>query len=373
MLILFSIGLSHRVQGAASQAELSTWIKTIRDVSNEGLGNREASVASQLLGTQTPETLVTILAGMKGASPIAQNWLRSSVESIVHRASQEDSALPLMALTEFLLNEDNAPRARSLCFELIQSGDAKAGEVLLRGMLNDPSNDLREQAIDQWIAAGEEALSNKQSSTAKVIFRQALQYARDIEQIRSLADELEKMEYTVDIPNLLGFITDWRVVGPFHNLNRSGFEAVFPPEKELLLDETYDGKSAEVSWKSLESDDRFGMVNINEAYDGYQKEVTAYAHHAFISDEARPVQLRLGCKNAWKVWLNGEFLFGRDEYHRGMKIDQYIMDAQLRAGRNDILVKICQNEQVEDWTIEWEFQLRVCDETGKAIHSMARK
>jgi len=24
---------------------------------------------------------------------------------------------------------------------------------------------------------------------------------------------------------------------------------------------------------------------------------------------------------------------------------------------------------VEDWTVEWEFQLRVCDETGKAIHS----
>ena len=85
------------------------------------------------------------------------------------------------------------------------------------------------------------------------------------------------------------------------------------------------------------------------------------------------MQLRLGCKNAWKVWLNGDLLFGRDEYHRGMKIDQYIMDAGLRAGRNDIVVKICQNEQVEDWTIEWEFQLRVCDETGKAIHSLARQ
>jgi len=24
---------------------------------------------------------------------------------------------------------------------------------------------------------------------------------------------------------------------------------------------------------------------------------------------------------------------------------------------------------MEDWTVEWEFQLRVCDETGKAIHS----
>ncbi|MDA7525472.1 sulfatase-like hydrolase/transferase, partial [Verrucomicrobia bacterium] len=218
------------------------------------------------------------------------------------------------------------------------------------GALNDPSNDLREKAVDQWIASGNEALSDNQASTAKVIFRQALQYARDVIQIRALADELEKMEYTVDIPDLLGFITDWKVVGPFHNLDRGGFETVFPPEKELRLDGTFDGKSGEVSWESLSSDDRFGMIDINDAYAGYQKEVTAYAHHAFISDQERPVQLRLGCKNAWKVWLNGELLFGRDEYHRGMKIDQYIMDAGLRAGRNDIVVKICQNEQVEDWT-----------------------
>ena len=373
VLIFMSMGLNQRLQGAASQSELSAWIKTIRAVSIEGLGNRDASVASHSLGKQTPDTLVTILTGMKGASPLAQNWLRSSIESIVHLAFKTDSSLPLMDLTEFLLNDENAPRARSLCFELIQNSDTKAGEILLRGMLNDPSNDLREKAVDRWIASGNEALSDNQASTAKVIFRQALQYARDVIQIRALADELEKMEYTVDIPDLLGFITDWKVVGPFHNLDRGGFETVFPPEKELRLDGTFDGKSGEVSWELLNSDDRFGMVDINDAYAGYQKEVTAYAHHAFISDQERPVQLRLGCKNAWKIWLNGELLFGRDEYHRGMKIDQYIMDAGLRAGRNDIVVKICQNEQVEDWTIEWEFQLRVCDETGKAIHSLARQ
>ncbi|MEZ5327020.1 MAG: hypothetical protein R3F19_18375 [Verrucomicrobiales bacterium] len=29
-----------------------------------------------------------------------------------------------------------------------------------------------------------------------------------------------------------------------------------------------------------------------------------------------------GSKNAWKIWLNGELIFGRDEYHRGAAIDQ---------------------------------------------------
>ncbi|MDB4652410.1 hypothetical protein OAG06_05235, partial [Verrucomicrobia bacterium] len=65
-LIFMSMGLNQRLQGAASQPELSAWITTIRAVSIEGLGNRDASAASHSLGKQTPDTLVTILTGMKG-------------------------------------------------------------------------------------------------------------------------------------------------------------------------------------------------------------------------------------------------------------------------------------------------------------------
>jgi hypothetical protein len=77
--------------------------------------------------------------------------------------------------------------------------------------------------------------------------------------------------------------------------------------------------------------------------------------------------LRLGCKNGWKVWLNGKFVFGRDEYHRGTRIDQYRLPVELKKGSNTILLKLCQNADVKDWTREWEFQLRVCDASGTAI------
>jgi len=39
----------------------------------------------------------------------------------------------------------------------------------------------------------------------------------------------------------------------------------------------------------------------------------------------------------------------------------------LKPGRNALLVKLCQNEQVEDWTVEWEFQLRITDSLGTPI------
>ena len=110
------------------------------------------------------------------------------------------------------------------------------------------------------------------------------------------------------------------------------------------------------------------MVDFNEPY-GSLKEVTGYAHTTFISASDQPAELRLGCKNAWKIWLNGKLVFGRDEYHRGMRIDQYKLPVQLKKGANIILIKACQNEQKEVWTVQWQFQLRVCDATGTAIHS----
>ena len=66
---------------------------------------------------------------------------------------------------------------------------------------------------------------------------------------------------------------------------------------------------------------------------------------------------------------NGKFLFGRDEYHRGAEIDQYRLAGELKKGRNTILVKLCQNEQKEEWTKEWEFQLRITDALGTPIAS----
>jgi hypothetical protein len=50
-----------------------------------------------------------------------------------------------------------------------------------------------------------------------------------------------------------------------------------------------------------------------------------------------------------------------------MRMDQHVGAGVLHAGRNEILVKICQNEQTEDWAQSWSFQLRVCDASGVAV------
>jgi hypothetical protein len=37
------------------------------------------------------------------------------------------------------------------------------------------------------------------------------------------------------------------------------------------------------------------------------------------------------------------------------------------------LLKLCQNEQKEDWAQDWHFQLRICDASGAAVLPVSRQ
>ena len=56
-----------------------------------------------------------------------------------------------------------------------------------------------------------------------------------------------------------------------------------------------------------------------------------------------------------------------------MNLDQYRMRGTLKPGKNVILIKVCQNEQTEEWAQRWQFQFRVCDAVGTAILSADRR
>ena len=95
--------------------------------------------------------------------------------------------------------------------------------------------------------------------------------------------------------------------------------------------------------------------------------VTGYAVTEFVSMKAQDVELRLESKNAHKIWVNGELVMENEVYHSGGGFDQYISKDSLKSGTNQILMKICQNEQTESWAQDWAFKLRVCDSLGTAV------
>ncbi len=352
---------------AALPADLQKSITAINAVGLEGKGNVQAGPAWKLLSGADSSAILPLLQAMNGASPMASNWFRSALETIVTREIKSGKALPLNNIGDFLLNNSNGPQGRRLAYELISQADPDTAAKLIPGMLNDPSPQLRRDAVQGLITQAAELKTAKKDSAAGLLYRQALNNARDADQIKKIAKQLKSLGKQVDLPRHFGFLTHWKVIAPFDNTGREGFAAVFPPEKKVKLDTKYPDKNGkEIGWQDLAVSDDYGMLDLNQPF-GLLKEVTGYAYTEMKFDSARPAELRIGCKNAWKIWFNGELIFARDEYHRGMEIDQYSLPIQLKKGTNTLLLKLCQNEQTQSWTVEWQAQVRICDSTGTAI------
>lgn len=361
------------VAGTAAESgdEVAKAIQSLRFVSDGGQGNVEAAAAFQQLATADADRLPQVLVALDGAGPLAANWLRAAVDTISERRLGEGRKLPASELEAFVLDVRHDPRARRLAFEWLVRVDPTANERLIPAMTQDSSVELRRDAIARLIGQGQDLMEAQRAEAAREVFQSALNGARDEDQIRVIVEKLRGLGQEVDLPRHFGFLMQWKIIGPFDNRGRAGFAAVYPPEEKLDADGQYTGLSENLRWKDYSTTDDYGMVDFNVPF-GKLKEATAFAWSEFTSDRERDVEIRLGCKNAWKVWVNGELLFGRDEYHRGMSLDQYRLPVKLNAGRNEILVKACQNEEQQDWTVEWQFQLRVCDAAGTAILSQTR-
>jgi hypothetical protein len=347
-------------------AALDDSLQALAAVGQEGKGNEAASAAWKDVVKAGPASLPALLAATGKGSAVADNWLRVAGDTIVQNARAHGQVLPVVEVETFLKDTAHAAAARQLAFDLLKEADPARADAVEPSLATDPVQELRRGAVQRLI----DAAKAKQGEDEKKAYLAALEVVRDEDQTRLIVGELRKLSVPVDLPKHFGFLTQWQIIGPFENSERKGFETVFPPEKEIKLDATYDGKSGAVKWQPFTSGDEYGKLDFNKPL-GMLKEVTAYAETTFESLSERDVELRLGCKNGWKVWLNGQFLFGRDEYHRGQQMDQYKLKCHLRKGANTILVKCCQNEQKEQWTVEWEFQLRVCDSAGTAILAAA--
>ncbi len=312
--------------------------------------------------------LPQVLAAINVNNPLAANWLRSAADAMAERALANKQPLPTQELVQFIAQTRHDPRARRQAFEWLRKVSPEQAAKLIPGMLQDPSVELRRESVELRIAKAKQHQAANSPTEAITAYRQALDGARDEDQVKEIASNLRKLDQVIDLPKHFGFLQSWQLIAPFDNTNRSGLDTVYPPETTIDLKGEYPGKDATAKWKSYQGEDDFGMIDLNKPF-GALKDVVGYAWTEFESDSEREVELRLGCKNAWKVWVNGELLFSRNEYHRGMQMDQYRLNAKLKPGKNEILLKLCQNEQTESWTVEWQFQLRVCDATGTAIHS----
>jgi hypothetical protein len=353
---------------SAQQVDIAKLAQKVKAVGVEGKGHPDAVAAAAALQKADPKQLPELLAAMDGANPLALNWLRGCVEAVATKAGGK---IPLKEVEKFLLEVKHHPRARRLAYEVLASVDLDAESRLIPQMLEDPSLELRRDAIALELAKAEALAKADKKTDAAEAYAKIFVNARDLDQIQAAATKAkelggESFAPRVDIAKHMGFLMNWQIIGPFENGADKGWDVAYEPEKVVDLKAKYTGQKGEVAWKAHTTADELGTVDLTTALDKH-KGAIAYAAATVVSPTAREVDIRYGCINATKLWVNGEFVTANHVYHSGMEVDQYVAKVKLKQGENLILLKVAQNEQTEPWAQRWQYQLRVCDEIGTPV------
>jgi hypothetical protein len=349
-----------------STGNVSKILEPIRKVGKNGLGNVDAQKAWKQIANLSPSELPEVLAAMDASQPVISNWLRSAINAIVEKAGRESKTLPLDKITALVKDTSKPALGRKLAFEILQAADNDKAQALIPSFTNDPSAELRREAIALLIEEASSQKKGKKDNEAKATFRKAFMSASDKDQVDTIAKELKGLGETVDLPAHFGFVRTWYLVGPFDNTKNKGFDLPYPPEKEVKLDASYEGKEGSIKWVDVTTEDSYGIVDLNKVL-GKKKDSTAYAFTRINSPADGIVYVRAGCITSLKIFHDGKQIFARDEYHHGMSMDQHSAPIHLKKGVNDILLKICQNNQTESWAQKWEFQVRLTDFAGVKI------
>jgi hypothetical protein len=351
---------------ATDPAEVKDALAKLRAVGREGSGHDPARQAWRQLAAQPAEMLPSILAGLDDASPLAANWIRSAYETALDRALKSGPIAPA-PFEEFLKDTRHGGIGRRLAYETLVRLDPKTPGLWLPKLLDDPGSELRRDAVDVVLKKAQSELDAKDQKAALADYKIALGHAREQDQVKLIAERLKALGEPVDLVKHFGFVTRWQVVGPFDNHSLVGYAAKYPPEEGVDTKTSYAGKEdAKVGWKEYVSDQPLGLVDFNKIL-GPLHGTVAYAHAVVESPVETPIEVRSGSNNAIVVYLNGQRIYGREEYHHGMQMDQHVGRGTLKAGKNTLLVKVLQNEQTDSWAQQWSMQVRLCDALGGAV------
>jgi hypothetical protein len=141
------------------------------------------------------------------------------------------------------------------------------------------------------------------------------------------------------LPNLEG---KWYYIGPFDNTEKVGFDTEYPPEKKIDLAATYSGKGGvKASWKEYRGFKPGVIMDLAKLFPNDKFDAVVYLYHAFESPQAFRMKLSFGSDDTLSVFFNGNRLV-HEPHFRAAAPDQDFVDVDVKAGKNELLIKICQ-------------------------------
>ena len=351
---------------AAQDMDLQSAIEAIKTVDVKGQGHDQAVAAMATLNAATADDVPQLLQGMDGANKIALNWLRGGVQSALDKGP-----LPRKEIQAFLQDTEGSDMGRFMAFELLSEGNPEFSSETLPALVSDPSLPLRQLAVADAIERAKAKVEQEDVAGGIGLLSTTLPHAREVAQVQAIVSSLAESGVQVDLQKQLGFIPNWHIVGPFDNTEEAGFDKAMGPEADpanVDVAVTYDdSKTGEaIGWQQHNSIESTGVVDLNSILKE-EKGVIAYGYTEFNSEAEQQVDIRIGCINGNKVWVNGVEVINNEIYHVGMMPDQFVGQVTLKEGVNKILFKVCQNEQTQPWANRWMFQMRICKSDGLAV------
>lgn len=350
--------------------EVDDDLATIAKVGPQAFGSADARQARNRLLDHGTEILPRLLVAMDTTNLVAANWYRTVFEAIVERElAKSEPQFPLDALRDYAADAKRQGRARRRALALVDRLDPAYRAKLIPTLLDDP--EFRGDAVDAALAAGAKAEAAGDRQQAIRQYRLAFEHSRAADQTAAAAAKLKALGQAADTVQHLGFVVDWFLLGPFDAPEYSGFAKVFPPEEQAAIDSkaAYEGQGGKpIRWRRFRTADPLGQLNLIDAI-APVKEAVGYAYAELNSPRAMDAELRCGADDNCTVWLNGQRVFGRDQWLNGTRLDRFITPVKLRQGKNTLLVKICQGPQHKDPEVpnNWSLQLRFCDATGVGL------
>jgi hypothetical protein len=123
----------------------------------------------------------------------------------------------------------------------------------------------------------------------------------------------------------------WQTIGPFTAIDfKKAYTQAFAPEMKIDLSATYDALqwTAQPDWADGEIHNKFTGDN-----------AANYLYRTIVVPQKRSLDISLGRDDAIKVFLNGKQVLAK-EVTGGVAADQDKVTLQLKAGSNDLLIKI---------------------------------
>ncbi len=169
---------------------------------------------------------------------------------------------------------------------------------------------------------------------------------------------------TTEIAAKQGYLTFWRVIGPFPNEDNRNVNVAFLPENSSSLPESVEYQGVSYTWKPLNATGIPAIADLKAAFEKHEKSLAYASAIISVPSETKAI-LSVGSDDGGIVWINGGKVVDKPA-PRKLVVNEDRAEITLKEGENVLLVKVTQG--VGDWLL----CVRLTDSTGSPLNFTLR-